>query len=99
MRILALLLVVDFVGACGGSAAVTAPPAAPAFDERDPHRHLTAEECGKVHDFMVEKGWMSAADAPREDVVRGCLDSPEATRAFYDCLLASATKEESDRCQ
>ena len=36
---------------------------------------------------------------PRAVVIKGCLDAPESTKAFLDCVLASTTREESDRCQ
>jgi hypothetical protein len=96
----AALLILAAVAACGGTSAAPrpAPTAAPVSDH-NPHRRLTAEECGQLHDFMREKGWLAGADAPREAVVKGCVESPEATRAFYDCVLASETREESERCQ
>ena len=52
----ALLL---FLCACGGaSTAVQAPDSR---NHKDPHRHLTTEECGQLYDFMHGHDWLGAA--------------------------------------
>lgn len=106
MRLLPLLIVVAFGAlACGGgarSAPPTDPAAAPesgtAAAGDDPHRKLTADECGSFYDFMKGKGWLSQPDAQREAVVAGCMEMG-ATQAFHQCIFGSATREEADRCQ
>lgn len=90
----ALLL---FLCACGGaSTAVQAPDSR---NHKDPHRHLTTEECGQLYDFMHGHDWLGAAEAPRDTVVKGCMDAPDATRAFLDCVLAASTREDAERCR
>lgn len=89
------LLLLGCVTACGGGQ--TAPKGAQ--DHDDLHRHLTAAECGTLYDFMHEHGWMAEAEAPRETVVKGCLEAPDTTRAFMDCVLKATSREEADRCR
>jgi hypothetical protein len=97
-----VLLVVVCAGgglACGGSQPrQQAEVQAVAEQAKDPHRKLTADECGVVFDFMKEKGWFAQPDAQRDAVVAGCLEMG-ATQAFQQCILGSTTREDADRCQ
>jgi hypothetical protein len=96
MRLALLLLC---AAACGSSAKTKpAAPAAPPAPGGDPHRKLTAEDCGTFYDFMKQKNWLDSPDAQRDAVVASCLEMG-ATQAFHDCIFASQTREEAERCQ
>jgi hypothetical protein len=97
VRALVLVLVAS---ACGGRAAAPPPAAAapaPAGAD-DPHRPLTREECAGVFAFLKEKGWLPDPDAAPEVVVGSCVEM-KATRAYGDCILRSAARDEAERCQ
>jgi hypothetical protein len=101
MRALSWILLVALASGCGSSArpptaAAPAPP--PAAPGGDPHRKLTGEDCGAFYDFLKQKSWLDNPDAQRDAVIASCLEMG-ATQALYDCIFASQTREEAERCQ
>src|SRR5512134_3515874 len=100
MRFL-VLAVCAAAAACGGGKkpAPGSPAAAtPLPPGDDPHRKLTADECGSFYDFMKQKGWLTEPGAQRDKVIAGCLEMG-ATAAFHECIFASTSREDADRCQ
>lgn len=93
--------VLGLLGCGGGSrAASTTTEAAPivAAPGGDPHRKLTADECGSFYDYMKSKGWLAEPDAQRDKVIASCLEMG-ATQAFHECIFGSTSREDADRCQ
>ncbi len=97
MRLAVVALVLASV-ACGGGPAAPPPRAVAPSIQDDLHRRLTAEECGQLHDVMRERGWLVESEAPRETIVANCVETPQATKAFFDCMMAAGTREDSARC-